>query len=765
MRWGPKHLLLFLVLAAAAVLAQQRPASKATPAAAPKPTNAYVDPTLCATCHAEIAQNFAKTGMGRSFAKITPENPIEPLNGKPFYHEASDSYFSMVQHDGKTYQRRWQIGYNDRETNVEEKSVDYVLGSGNHGRTYLHMTPRNGLQQLPLGWYSENGGTWAMLPGFDRVDYPGSQRPVHYECIFCHNAYPKIPKANEEEGSEAVYQLPLPNGIDCQRCHGPGQHHLDTVAKPGATQAEIHASIVNPKRLTPEREMEVCMQCHLETSSLKLPHSTMRQGRAPFSYIPGQPLENFELTFDREPGKNQRFEVANAAYALRKSQCFLKTQSNDPDHQMRCTTCHDPHNIPRGQEATTHYNAICRNCHAADFTRTVAAGTHNANPDCISCHMPKRRTDDAIHIVMTEHFIQRTQPVHPLAMKTEYYESDAAAYKGDVVPYYPAKPASTPENELDLAAAQVRDGSNLKEGIPRLTALIQKYQPKQAAYYVYLAEAFHKTGDNAHAEQYFNQALLHAPNSTVIMLQLGNAQIEAQVWPRAEATLRKVVARTPNDPVAWALLGQALFQQGRNAEAAPALNKAIALDPDIPEPHNFLGAMMVRQGNLDGAEKEFREALQRLPDSVDWQTNLAGLLASRGSIPEARYLFERSIKLKPEAASSHLNYARLLANINLFPDAAKQAEIAAKLESSNPATHELWGMILNSMRDDEGATRELTAAITLQPDFWRAHYELGALLAAKGDSANAATHLRQVARSPDPELKAAALQLLQKTGR
>jgi predicted CXXCH cytochrome family protein len=123
---------------------------------------------------------------------------------------------------------------------------------------------------------------------------------------------------------------------------------------------------VNPKRLTPEREMEVCMQCHLETSSLKLPPSVQRQSRAPFSYIPGEPLENFELTFDREPGKNTRFEVANAAYALRKSQCFLKTQSSDADHQMRCTTCHDPHNIPRGQEATTHYNGVCRTCHAAD---------------------------------------------------------------------------------------------------------------------------------------------------------------------------------------------------------------------------------------------------------------------------------------------------------------------------------------------------------------------------------------------------------------
>ncbi|HWC00779.1 MAG TPA: hypothetical protein VG672_28930, partial [Bryobacteraceae bacterium] len=187
--------------------------------------------------------------MGRSFNKIDADHPIEPFSGKPFYHEASDSYFSMVQHDGKTFQRRWQIGYDGRETNIEEKSVDYVLGSGNHGRTYLHLTARNGLQQLPLGWYAEKGGSWAMLPGFDRPDYPGSERPVHYECIFCHSAYPKIPKANEEDGAETVYQLPLPGSIDCQRCHGPGERHIRTVGLPNVTPEQIRASIVNPARL------------------------------------------------------------------------------------------------------------------------------------------------------------------------------------------------------------------------------------------------------------------------------------------------------------------------------------------------------------------------------------------------------------------------------------------------------------------------------------------------------------------------------------
>ena len=145
-------------------------------------------------------------------------------------------------------------------------------------------------------------------PGLRRPEYKGSTRAIHYECMFCHNAYPRISEGNQEAGAESQYLQPIPEGIDCQRCHGPGQRHIAAVGKPDARAEEIRATIVNPARLTPEREMEVCMQCHLETTSRLLPHSIQRLGRGPFSYVPGQPLGDFRLSFDRPPGRNEDFE-------------------------------------------------------------------------------------------------------------------------------------------------------------------------------------------------------------------------------------------------------------------------------------------------------------------------------------------------------------------------------------------------------------------------------------------------------------------------
>ena len=743
------------MLTAGAFMQQSAPPS-------PRAANGYADGSLCANCHQEIAAKYARTGMGRSFYRLRPAQVVEDFKaGKPFYHKASETYFAMIERGGRYYQRRWQIGFDGQETNLDEKQIDFVMGSGNHGRTYLHLSSRGTLQQLPLGWYAEKGGYWAMNPGYDRADYPGSTRAVHYECMFCHNAYPKIPKASEEPGAEARFLSPIPEGIDCQRCHGPGQRHIEAASRAGATADEIRGAIVNPGRLSPDRELEVCMQCHLETTTLLLPHSVDRPGRGPFSYIPGQPLADFRLSFDRAPGQNERFEVAHAAYRLRRSQCFLKSEG-----KLRCTTCHDPHDLPRGQAAATHYNAVCRDCHAAAIGHAVAGGSHPAGDGCVTCHMPKRRTDDAVHIVMTDHYIQRRIPAGDgLAEKPETHESAANSYRGEVIPYYPAHPARTSGIELDTAMAQITDQSNLKEGLAELAALIGKYHPARAEYYAGLAQGYRAAGDLQRAVPAFEEAARWAPGSPIVAMQLGNALLEAGQPAKAEAVLRRATQLAPGDAAGWALLGRVLLREGRGADARAALEKASALDPELPDPHNDLGALLVGAGDWAGAEREFRAALRIEPGIAEWQSNLANLLASRGRLDEARFHFERSIRLNPGYAAAHLGFGRLLANTNQLPAAAVQAQAAVEADPNLASAHELWGYLLAATGDRTGATRELQTAVRLEPGLSRAQLQLGALLAAGGDTGAAVEHLNLAAQSADAAVKAEALRLLHGLGR
>src|SRR5437763_10363188 len=129
-----------------------------------------------------------------------------------------------------------------------------------------------------------------------------------------------------------------------------------------------------------------------------------------------------------------------------------------------CTTCHYPHNAPPGEEATRHYVLVCQGCHEDAIRKLAAAGRHPSSVDCLTCHMPKRRTDDVVHAVMTDHYIQRRKPARDLlAPLTERQETAATRYQGEAVLYYPPKLPATDQTELYLAVAQVIDSATLED--------------------------------------------------------------------------------------------------------------------------------------------------------------------------------------------------------------------------------------------------------------------------------------------------------------
>jgi predicted CXXCH cytochrome family protein len=651
-----------------------------TIAAARSQPSTYVNSKLCESCHVTQAQSYRHTGMARSFYRPQPGNTIEDYSrANSYYHEPSDSHFTMIERDGKYYQRRYQIGYQGKQTNIEEKQIHFVMGSGNHARTYLHRTSRNTLQQLPLGWYAEKGGHWGMSPGYDHPDHPDSRRTITHECMFCHNAYPQIPSANREYGADPLFEGALPEGVDCQRCHGPGGRHV-TLAESGGPRENIRAAIVNPDRLSPERAMDVCAQCHLQTTTTALSHSILRYDRGPFSYRPGEPLSAFRLTFDHASRTEDRFEITSSVYRLRQSACFLKSAG-----RLRCTTCHDPHSIPRGEAATERYDGVCRQCHAS-------AGEHTTSLGCVGCHMPKRRTDDVVHVVMTDHKIQRKKPDRDLI--ADMPERLDTIEHAAIVAYDP-KLGRSQQDQLDLAVAQVRELGKINSGIPRLSKLIEQFHPQRADYYLELADGLQAGDEHDRALRFYEQASRRRPGSTIIGKKLAGTAMETHQLERAAAVLKRVVQVAPDDPSAWHLLGQAYIAQKRNADAAAALQKAIAIDPDLPEAHNNLGAILAERGEQVGAEREFREAMRVQPGLAQARRNLANLLALNHDLPQAAYYFESALRLKPDYATARLDYAQMLAETGDVKGATAHLKLAA--QDSNPEIRRAALKLLNSL--------------------------------------------------------------------
>ena len=723
---------------------------------AAQPSKGYVESEACAGCHAAEWTSYRRTGMGRSFSRPGATNRIEGLS-KTYYNEASATYYSMVERDGKYFQQQYQIDFDRERTNFSESQVDFIVGSGNHSRTYLHRTRDNKLIELPLAWYAEKGGYWAMNPGYDRPDHQGRRRLIGDDCMFCHNAYPQIPAGDR---LDPVF-TGIPEGIDCQRCHGPGERHVALARNSATPRAEVRAAIVNPSRLSPERRLEVCFQCHLETTSFPLPNSIVRYERAPFSYRSGEPLADFMLHFDQAEGGNQkeRFEIAGSAYRLRFSECFRKSNG-----RLGCTTCHNPHDSSHSEAGARHYATICRQCHSTNFDQLVAAGRHTASTDCIGCHMPKRRTDDVVHVAMTDHWIQRNRPGRDLLAETRERPGDANPYRGQVVLYYP-QTLPRPEDELYMAVAQVKQASNLSEGITRLSAAIEKYHPERVEYALQLAEALRSSGKPDQAVPVYGEVLARNPKSIVAFENLALCLMSLGQAGKAAQMLERALDIAPENATLWDLLGTAWTEQNRFPNAIAAFQKAIQLDETVPEAHNSIGGVLLRRGDFARSEPALRKAIELEPNYAEAHNNLANLLSSTARFEEARYHFEAALRIQPGNSGTRYDFAIALARVNRTEEAQRQLEMAIAANPNAAEAHELLGTLLAGKGDLARAIGQYREALRIRPEFDRANLHLGESLADSGDTAAAIGYLEKAAASGETRIRAEAEAMVKKIER
>jgi hypothetical protein len=450
----------------------------------------------CNPCHANVVAEYQKTGMARTFSPAVPSAEMEDL----FIHAASNQTFQISIRKQQIFQKRWPT---DAPHRTFERAATFAIGSGNHARSYLHAEPNGTLTQLPITWYTQTK-QWAMSPGYDRPRHAGFSRQIEAGCLFCHNSYPRT---QAKFGGLPRFEADLPAGIGCERCHGAGSVHAT---------APSAKNIINPAKLSKDRALDVCLQCHLETTSAKLPHAVRRTERRVYSFRPGDLLSDYEVQFDHPPGAgyDDKFEINSAGYRLLQSACFLKSEN------LTCTTCHNPHRPARARD----YRPVCQSCHTQSHTQG----------DCVSCHMPKRRTDDAVHVVMTDHKIQKhvKDTAELLAPKKERTE----AYRGELQ-LFRTPNLSARERDLYLGQALIAGQADRPRGIQLLSRLLPQMPVVEAM--VELASAYVAEKQPQLALPWFERALAIRPGMPQVRYNYALAR-------SSRIELERVIAAEPD---------------------------------------------------------------------------------------------------------------------------------------------------------------------------------------------------------------------------
>ena len=184
----------------------------------------YAGEKQCAPCHREIYDTFKKLGMGQSWLDPATAPIIEDYEtNNTFQHAKSGFHYKMLRKEGKFIQQRYLLDRNQQPIDLHEEEVTYVVGSGNHARSYLRHHPNGVITQLPVTWYSQQK-RWDMSPGYDTKNHLDFNRAIPQGCVFCHTAYPRMQA--EQIDDPHYFANPIPEGIGCERCHGPGAKHV-----------------------------------------------------------------------------------------------------------------------------------------------------------------------------------------------------------------------------------------------------------------------------------------------------------------------------------------------------------------------------------------------------------------------------------------------------------------------------------------------------------------------------------------------------------
>ncbi len=311
-------LVLFTWLMMAACAGEEGPPGPLGPAGPPGPlgpvgpageaataSQTYIGAERCGQCHEDLYATYILSGHPNDLTAVNGEAPVLPFDsvtgGIP---EPPDGYgWADIRYVVGGF--AWAALFVDREgyviTGAEGEATKYVFANDAVG--------------ADAGWMSYAAG-----------------QQVPFDCAVCHaTGYRPVGHQDGADGIVGTWEL---EGVQCERCHGPGSRHAD----------DPHGVV-----MTVNDSSRLCGECHV------------RGDRA---------------TIDAEDGfaqHNQQF-----------SDLF-----NSKHFALDCVTCHDPHasavhadealNPARGQRQ------VCESCH---WPQEFERNRRHLGVECVDCHMP-----------------------------------------------------------------------------------------------------------------------------------------------------------------------------------------------------------------------------------------------------------------------------------------------------------------------------------------------------------------------------------------
>jgi tetratricopeptide (TPR) repeat protein len=584
---------------AAASIADDPRLTYPTPYTNVRPEVKYVGDKLCASCHQEQAQSFRHHPMGRSMTPSAGRGGSERLDAAARNPLTVDGFeFRVERRDGTVHHLETRRDPRGAVVSQMDAEVQYVVGSGEHGYSYL-IEHDGYVFQSPLGWYTQKQA-WDLAPGITADMH--ADRQIQAGCLFCH--------CNQVEpvlGSMNRYRTPVFHGfaIGCERCHGPGELHVAR-REAGEAFAGKDYTIVNPRDLPPVLRESICQQCHL-SGEARVP----RRGRQEFDFRPGLPLYLFASIFVRRPGSSDEHKSVNHVQQMMESTCYKASAG-----ELGCTSCHDAHAMPPNDNKAAYFRDRCLKCHGKKGCSLPLSRVQKKKSDCTACHMPAFATSDIAHTAFTDHRIPRRPAVERAPDR----------------PQETLRPGEVPIVHFHEVVLDLPQEETARDQGVALMILARRYpqaqQPLARLALPSLEEATRTWPDDAAAAEARAFALWLAGQTD-----------------QALEAYRALLTRHPQQESALLDAASLCAALRRSDDAIGYMQRAIQVDPWLARYHQQLAALLDEKERWPEALQECRAALRLNPFSPQARLLMVKCMLRTGDRPQAQTEFERLLGL------------------------------------------------------------------------------------------------------------------------
>lgn len=647
----------------------------------------YVGINTCKLCHQDIYATYIKTGMGKSFDLASKQKSSADYHTSIVHDKIGDFYYKAFWQNDSLQFLEYRLQGKDTIYKRQE-TVNYIIGSGQH--TNSHIQSVNGyLNQMPMTFYTQKK-KWDLPPGFEDGHNSRFMRKIGLECMSCHNNYPEFVLGSENKFSA------VPEGINCERCHGPGSIHVEQ-RQTGSkidTSKYIDYSIVNPAKLSIDAQFDICQRCHLQGNTI------LKEGKSFYDFKPGMKLSDYMTVFlPKYKHADDEFIMASHADRLKQSRCFvasmekaasiISTSSTTSSvgnsnklkpykDAMTCVTCHNPHVSVRETNPNV-FNDACNNCHFGGIEKTkgteeikderskikenstskseltcseqsvIQKTKNNQIINCVGCHMPKSGSIDIPHVTVHDHYIRK-----PINKKDK-----------DAIKQF-----------IGLYAINEKNPS----AIIKAKAYLNQYEKFENKSY-YLDSAAFYLKDKSDTELKANFELLVQLN----FMKNDFNKIVGYVNRLTDVYLlnKVLIKKSYSNDDAWTSyrIGEVFYNNGDIQRAINYYKNAVTLAPYGLDFKNKYGSALAANGLLPNAEKEFADILKENPKHVSALTNLGYVKLSQGKAKDAEQHYFKALALDPDYEPLLLNLAGLYA----YKKEYKKSEMyLTKLLKRNP---------------------------------------------------------------------------------